>query len=164
VGPDGITPADGNAGPAPAADAHPADPLLSLRDASKSFGAVQAIVHGSIDLYGGEAHALVGENGAGKSTLVKILAGVYQPDTGSLFIDGSPVLLHGPADAQTAGIAVIYQEPTLFPDLSVEENIFMGRQPMRSGRRIDRRLMRAGSAAGFPSPTSRSSRSARRSR
>jgi rhamnose transport system ATP-binding protein len=149
VGPDGITPADGNAGPAPAADAHPADPLLSLRDASKSFGAVQAIVHGSIDLYGGEAHALVGENGAGKSTLVKILAGVYQPDTGSLFIDGSPVLLHGPADAQTAGIAVIYQEPTLFPDLSVEENIFMGRQPMRSGRRIDRRLMRSEAMALF---------------
>jgi rhamnose transport system ATP-binding protein len=85
MGPDGMTPADGNAGPAPAADAHPADSLLSLRDASKSFGAVQAIVHGSIDLYGGEAHALVGENGAGKSTLVKILAGVYQPDTGSLF-------------------------------------------------------------------------------
>ena len=114
MGPDGITPADGNAGPAPVADAHSAGPLLSLRDASKSFGAVQAIVRGSIDLCGGEAHALVGENGAGKSTLVKILAGVYQPDTGSLFIDGSPVLLHGPADAQAAGIAVIYQEPTLF--------------------------------------------------
>ena len=149
MGPDGIAPGDGNTGPVPAADARPADPLLSLRDASKSFGAVQAIVHGSIDLAGGEAHALVGENGAGKSTLVKILAGVYQPDTGSLFIDGSPVLLHGPADAQTAGIAVIYQEPTLFPDLSVEENIFMGRQPMRSGRRIDRRLMRAEAMALF---------------
>ena len=149
MGPDGITPADGNAGPAQPADTHPADPLLSLQDASKSFGAVRAIVHGSIDLFGGEAHALVGENGAGKSTLVKILAGVYQPDTGSLFINGSPALLHSPADAQTAGIAVIYQEPTLFPDLSVEENIFMGRQPMRSGRRIDRRLMRAEAMALF---------------
>jgi len=120
-----------------------AAPVLALRGVSKAFGAVQAIVRGSIELYGGEAHALVGENGAGKSTLVKILAGVHQPDSGSFLIDGSPALLHGPADAQAAGIAVIYQEPTLFPDLSVEENIFMGRQPMRAGRRIDRRLMRA---------------------
>jgi rhamnose transport system ATP-binding protein len=124
-------------------------PVLALRGASKAFGAVQAIACGSIDLYGGEAHALVGENGAGKSTLVKILAGVYQPDSGSFLIDGSPVLLHGPADAQAAGIAVIYQEPTLFPDLSVEENIFMGRQPMRLGRRIHRRLMRAEAMALF---------------
>ena len=126
-----------------------ATPVLALRGASKAFGAVQAIASGSIDLYAGEAHALVGENGAGKSTLVKILAGVYQPDSGSFLIDGRPVLLHGPADAQAAGIAVIYQEPTLFPDLSVEENIFMGRQPMRSGRRIDRRLMRAEAMALF---------------
>jgi rhamnose transport system ATP-binding protein len=124
-------------------------PLLSLRDATKAFGAVQAIAHGSIDLYGGEAHALVGENGAGKSTLVKILAGVYQPDSGSLLIDGSPVQLHGPAGAQAAGIAVIYQEPTLFPDLTVAENIFMGRQPLRAGRRIDGKTMRAQAAALF---------------
>ena len=132
-----------SADPAPGAAAHPAVPLLALRDATKAFGAVQAIVNGSIELYGGEAHALVGENGAGKSTLVKILAGVHQPDSGALLIDGHPVHLHGPADAQAAGIAVIYQEPTLFPDLTVEENIFMGRQPMRSARRIDRRVMRA---------------------
>ena len=141
---------------------------------------MQAIGLGSIELYGGEAHALVGENGAGKSTLVKILASVHQPDSGSLLINGRPVHLHGPADAQAAGIAVIYQEPTLFPDLTVEENIFMGRQPMRSARRIDRRLMRAeamrcssgwgsgstraGSAAGCPSLTSRSWRLARHSR
>ncbi len=92
MGADDIAPTGGDAGPAPAADDPPAVPVLSLQDASKSFGAVQAIVHGSIDLAGGEAHALVGENGAGKSTLVKILAGVYQPDTGSLFIDGSPAL------------------------------------------------------------------------
>ena len=80
---------------------------------------------------------------------MKILAGVYQPDTGTLLIDGSRVPLHGPADAQTAGIAVIYQEPTLFPDLSVAENIFMGRQPLRAGRRIDRRAMRAEAVALF---------------
>jgi rhamnose transport system ATP-binding protein len=124
-------------------------PLLSLRHAVKSFGAVRAVVDGSVDLYGGEAHALLGENGAGKSTVVKILAGVHQPDAGQLLIDGQPVTLHSPAAAQAAGIAVIYQEPTLFPDLAVGENIFMGRQPLRAGRRIDRRLMRERSAALF---------------
>ena len=124
------------AGP-PAAPA-PGRPLLSLVHAAKSFGAVRAVVDGSIDLYGGEAHALVGENGAGKSTVVKILAGVYQPDEGQLLIEGQPVVLPGPAAAQAAGIAVIYQEPTLFPDLTVAENIFMGRQPLLAARRIDR--------------------------
>jgi rhamnose transport system ATP-binding protein len=103
---------------------------------------VQAIVDASIDLYGGEVHGLVGENGAGKSTLVKILAGVYQPDSGELLVNGAPTVLHGPAAAKEAGIAVIYQEPTLFPDLTAAENIFMGRQPLRRGRRIDARQMR----------------------
>jgi rhamnose transport system ATP-binding protein len=125
--------ADGDAGPVP---------LLSVVHAGKAFGAVHAVVDASIELYGGEAHALVGENGAGKSTLVKMLAGVYQPDEGQLLIGGQPVMLAGPAAAQAAGIAVIYQEPTLFPDLTVAENIFIGRQPLRPGRRIDRRLMR----------------------
>ena len=92
-------------------------------------------------LFGGEAHALVGENGAGKSTLVKILAGVYQPDSGTLAVDGQPVVLSGPQAARDAGISIIYQEPTLFPDLTVAENIFMGRQPLRVGRRIDRAAM-----------------------
>jgi rhamnose transport system ATP-binding protein len=132
--------------PGPPADAAP---VLSLRNASKAFGAVRAVVDGSIDLHPGEAHALVGENGAGKSTMVKMLAGVYQPDSGSLLIDGRAVLLHGPADARNAGIAVIYQEPTLFPDLTVAENIFMGRQPLSTGRRIDRRLMRTEALALF---------------
>ena len=124
-------------------------PLLSLRGAAKSFGAVHAIIDGSIDLYGGEVHGLVGENGAGKSTLVKILAGVYQPDSGQLLVSGAPTVLHGPAAAQDAGIAVIYQEPTLFPDLTAAENIFMGRQPLRRGRRIDARQMRAQARALF---------------
>jgi rhamnose transport system ATP-binding protein len=106
-------------------------------------------VDGSIELYPGEAHALVGENGAGKSTLVKILAGVYQPDAGSLLVDGRAITLHGPSMALAAGIAVIYQEPTLFPDLTVAENIFIGRQPLLSGRRIDRRAMRAEAEAIF---------------
>jgi rhamnose transport system ATP-binding protein len=116
-------------------------PRLTLDQAVKAFGAVQALADGSIALFGGEAHALVGENGAGKSTLVKILAGVYQPDSGTLAIDGQPVILNGPNAAREAGISIIYQEPTLFPDLTVAENIFMGRQPLRAGRRIDRPAM-----------------------
>ena len=127
----------------------PAPPLLSLVHAAKAFGAVRAVVDASIDLHGGEAHALVGENGAGKSTVVKMLAGVHQPDEGELLIEGRPTVLTGPAAAQTAGIAVIYQEPTLFPDLTVAENIFMGRQPLVAARRIDRRAMRAQAAALF---------------
>jgi rhamnose transport system ATP-binding protein len=116
-------------------------PLLALEHAQKSFGAVHALVDGSIELYGGEVHGLVGENGAGKSTLVKILAGVHQPDGGRLLIGGEETTLRSPSAAFENGIAVIYQEPTLFPDLSVAENIFMGRQPRVLGRRIDRRSM-----------------------
>ena len=123
--------------------------VLHLRHAAKAFGAVQALTDGSIELYPGEAHGLVGENGAGKSTLVKILAGVYQPDAGELIIDGEPVTFAGPAAVRAAGVAVIYQEPTLFPDLSVAENIFMGRQPVRTGRRIDRAAMSRESVAIF---------------
>ena len=124
-------------------------PLLVLDRASKSFGAVQALIDGSVVLRAGEAHALVGENGAGKSTLVKILAGVYQPDSGELTVDGRPVAFPGPAASRAAGVSIIYQEPTLFPDLTVAENIFMGRQPLRSGRRIDRQEMNKAAADVF---------------
>ena len=116
--------------------------LLALEHAAKSFGSVRALEDGSIELRAGEAHGLVGENGAGKSTLVKVLAGVYRPDAGRLLLDGRELRLGGPAEARAAGIAVIYQEPTLFPDLSVAENIFMGRQPLAAGRRIDGRELR----------------------
>jgi rhamnose transport system ATP-binding protein len=118
-------------------------PVLVLEHATKSFGAVRALEDGSIALFPGEVHGLVGENGAGKSTLVKIFAGVHQPDSGSLKIEGVETRLSSPAAARDAGIAVIYQEPTLFPDLTVAENVFMGRQPLRGGRRIDRRAMQA---------------------
>ena len=86
-----------------------------LRQASKNFGAVQALIDGSVTLYPGEAHALLGENGAGKSTLVKILAGVHRPDGGGLIVDGQPVSFGGPADSRAAGISIIYQEPTCSP-------------------------------------------------
>jgi rhamnose transport system ATP-binding protein len=123
--------------------------VLDLRHAAKAFGAVRALIDGEIELRAGEVHALLGENGAGKSTLVKILAGVHQPDSGTLQVDGREVALHSPAAARAAGIAVIYQEPTLFPDLSVAENMFIGRQPLRSGRRIDARAMRSEAAGVF---------------
>ncbi len=115
-------------------------PLLALRGVSKSFGAVAALREVDLALYPGEAHALVGENGAGKSTVVRILAGVINPDAGTVELDGAAVDFTGPRDARDRGIAVIYQEPTLFPDLSVAENIFMGRQPRRNQRRFDRRI------------------------
>jgi rhamnose transport system ATP-binding protein len=124
-------------------------PLLALKGVSKSFGAVAALRDVRLELHGGEAHALVGENGAGKSTLVKILAGAHAPDAGVMTLDGRPLVLGGPADARAAGIAVIYQEPTLFPDLSVAENIFMGRQPLRGMRRIDSAEMRRRAAELF---------------
>ncbi|WP_419993295.1 sugar ABC transporter ATP-binding protein [Streptomyces boninensis] len=112
-------------------------PILAVQGLSKSFGAVRALTDVTLELHAGEAHALAGENGAGKSTLIKTLAGVHRPDTGEVRLDGTAVAFGGPADARDAGIAVIYQEPTLFPDLSIAENIFMGRQPRRSLRRID---------------------------
>ncbi|TCO54279.1 sugar ABC transporter ATP-binding protein [Actinocrispum wychmicini] len=118
-------------------------PLLEVRGVSKSFGAVAAVAGVSFPLYAGEAHAVVGENGAGKSTIVKVLAGVHRPDSGTLVLAGEPVEFGSPAEAKAAGIAVIYQEPTLFPDLSVAENIVMGRHPRRGLGMIDRAAIRA---------------------
>ncbi|MDH2425365.1 sugar ABC transporter ATP-binding protein [Sphaerisporangium sp. TRM90804] len=118
-------------------------PVLALAGVSKSFGAVRALRDVHLELYAGEVHALAGENGAGKSTLVKTFSGVHRPDEGRILLDGEPVVFAGPADAQHAGVAVIYQEPTLFPDLSVAENIFMGRQPRAALGRIDRAAMRS---------------------
>jgi rhamnose transport system ATP-binding protein len=123
--------------------------ILSLEHASKAFGAIQALEDVSIELYGNEVHGLVGENGAGKSTLVKIMAGVHLPDRGTLRVEGRDTVLPGPAAAREAGIAIIYQEPVQFPDLTVAENIFIGRQPLRAGRRIDQGTMNAEAAAIF---------------
>lgn len=114
---------------------------LQLVQVRKSFGPVAALRSGSLTVHSGSIHALVGENGAGKSTLVKIVAGVYQRDGGDLLLHGESVDFSSTAASKDAGIAVIYQEPTLFPDLSVTENIFMGRQPLGAGRRIDRKAM-----------------------
>lgn len=116
--------------------------LLSLSDASKSFGPVVALADGEIEIRRGEIHALVGENGAGKSTLVKILAGVYSPDAADFRVNGEPVVFRTVADSKAEGISVIYQEPTLFPDLTVAENIFIGRQPKSRFGFISRSKMR----------------------
>jgi len=116
---------------------------LELRDVSKAFGQVVALRSGSLRAEAGSIHALVGENGAGKSTLVKIVAGVHRRDSGDLLLEGRLVDFASTADSKSLGIAVIYQEPTLFSDLSVTENIFMGRQPLGTGRRIDRAAMYA---------------------
>lgn len=118
-----------------------AQPALELRDVAKSFGSVVALRSGSLVVAPGSIHALVGENGAGKSTLIKIVAGVHRRDAGVLRLHGEDVDFGSTAESKAAGIAVIYQEPTLFPDLSVTENIFMGRQPVGRGRRIDRQAM-----------------------
>lgn len=115
----------------------PNTPIIALEGASKSYGAVRASRNVSIALSSGEVRALAGENGAGKSTIVRMLAGVQRPDEGDVLVDGEVTAFHGPADARDAGVAVIYQEPTLFPDLSVAENVMMGRHPLGSGRRID---------------------------
>jgi rhamnose transport system ATP-binding protein len=117
-------------------------PLLELQDASKSYGAVRALRDGNLALRRGEVRALIGENGAGKSTLVKVLGGVVRRDAGDMRVDGASVDFHSPHDARDAGIAVIFQEPTLFPDLSVAENVVMGYHPLGALKRIDRRAMR----------------------
>jgi L-arabinose transport system ATP-binding protein len=101
-------------------------PLLEVRGVGKRFGVVQALSDVTLPIRAGEILALVGENGAGKSTLTRIIEGVYQPDTGDVVIDGAPVRLRAPADAHAAGIRVIHQEPDIFPDLSVAENLFVG--------------------------------------
>lgn len=129
--------------------ATPDTAVLALSGALKTFGPVIALADGTIELRSGEIHALCGENGAGKSTLVKILAGLYTPDEGAFSVAGSPVHFRSVADSKAAGISVIYQEPTLFPDLSVAENIFIGRQPRRRIGLIDHQRMRADAAALF---------------
>lgn len=102
-------------------------PLWELKEISKSFPGVQALSQVSMSIHQGQIHALVGENGSGKSTLAKCLAGVHQPDSGQMLMNGSSVTLNHPLDAREHGVAIIYQEFSLVPTLSVAENIFLGR-------------------------------------
>jgi rhamnose transport system ATP-binding protein len=116
-----------------------ASPVVELRGVRHGFEGVQALRGVSFEVGAGEVVGLIGENGAGKSTLVKILTGVLQPDEGTLLLHGEPVRFGSPRAARHAGIAAMYQEPLIFPDLSVAENIFVGRQPFlrRLGIELD---------------------------
>ncbi|MGZ9225370.1 MAG: sugar ABC transporter ATP-binding protein, partial [Anaerolineales bacterium] len=117
--------------------------ILELKKISKSFSGVEVLHDVSFALHPGEVHALLGENGAGKSTLVKIITGVHQPDHGEIFLKGAPVRFNDARESRQAGIAAIYQELSLFPDLDVAENIFAGRQPVTFGGRVDWRKLYA---------------------
>src|SRR5947209_15450899 len=109
-------------------------PVLEMRHISKTFGAIRALQDVSLSVNAGELHALMGENGAGKSTLMKVLSGAYRPDAGGeILIDGAPVATGDPIKARAHGIAVIYQELSLAPNLTVAQNIFLGNEPRRFG-------------------------------
>ncbi|MFK3983309.1 sugar ABC transporter ATP-binding protein [Micromonospora sp. NPDC050397] len=107
--------------------------ILTMTDIGKHFPGVVALDHVDFRLFPGEVHALMGENGAGKSTLIKVLTGVYRHDHGRIDLDGGQVAFTGPLAAQQAGISTVYQEVNLCPNLSVAENIFIGREPRRFG-------------------------------
>ncbi|MFI1678373.1 sugar ABC transporter ATP-binding protein [Streptomyces sp. NPDC020607] len=114
--------------------------LLRIESIRKTFPGVVALDSVDFDLRRGEVHVLLGENGAGKSTLIKMLSGAYRPDSGRIFAEGREVRINGAQDAERLGIATIYQEFNLVPDLTVAENIFLGRQPRRFGL-VDRKKM-----------------------
>lgn len=103
--------------------------VVEMRNITKEFPGVVALDNVNFECKPGEVHALVGENGAGKSTLMKILSGVYQPDSGEILLDGEPVRIPSPYVAKHLGISIIYQELNLLPDLNVAENVFLGREP-----------------------------------
>ncbi|HFC11271.1 MAG TPA: sugar ABC transporter ATP-binding protein, partial [Anaerolineae bacterium] len=114
-------------------------PLLAIDNISKRFGSTQALADVSLTLREGEIHALLGENGAGKSTLIKILTGIYHADSGTIKLNGRPIRIRNAFDAQAHGIAAIHQEPMIFPDLNVAENIFISHR--NRGRIVNWRKM-----------------------
>lgn len=117
--------------------------ILELKNIVKQFSGVEVLHEVSFSLEQGEVHALLGENGAGKSTLVKIMTGVYQPDAGEIWLNDGQVHFSDTRESRQVGIAAIYQELSLFPDLDVAENIFVGRHPTTRGGRIDWRKLYA---------------------
>jgi len=119
--------------PTLAPDAGGAEPVLRLSGVTKRFGGATALDHVDFDLRPGEIHGLVGENGAGKSTLMKILSGVHAPDEGEIALRGEAVRFGSPAEAKARGIGMIYQELSCMPQLSIAENVFLGRQPTSGG-------------------------------
>ena len=152
---------------------------LHLTGISKRFGAVRAIRNADLTVRTGQVHALVGENGAGKSTMIKIISGVESADTGRIEFEGAEVSISSTTDAMALGIATVYQEPQLFAELTVSENIFTGRE-IRKGGRVDwaaqndegrrtagtagaaRQVRHRGGRRRCPSPSSSRCRSPRR--
>ncbi|WP_430591377.1 sugar ABC transporter ATP-binding protein [Humidisolicoccus flavus] len=120
-----------------------ASPLLTVHSLSKRFGATKALTEVDFSIAAGERVAIMGENGAGKSTLMKLIAGVYSPDSGSMTLGGEPYAPGSPTSAIDAGVATVYQEPSGFPHLTVLENLTMGRQPTRAFGWIDRKAIAA---------------------
>jgi len=116
-------------------------PVLALSHIHKQFPGVKALAGAGLNLYAGEVHTLMGQNGAGKSTLIKVLTGVYTPDSGAIVFDGRPIAPRSTHEAQAIGISTVYQEVNLCPNLSVAENLFIGRYPRRFGM-VDWRAMR----------------------
>ena len=120
--------------------------LLHLKNMSKSFGGVQALDNVTVKVRRGEIHAIVGENGAGKSTLMKIISGALQPDSGSIEFEERQVQFENPRMAAEAGIAMVYQEPIFFKELSVVENIYLGDESKSKSGVLDWDLMTRGAA------------------
>ena len=119
------------------------EPLLDIQHVTKSFGPVLAVDDVSFSVAEGEIHSLVGENGAGKSTVVKMVTGLERPNSGTIKLNGTPRSFSTPIEAHDAGIAVVYQDPKLFPHLDVAENIFMGIYPKNSVGLVSKRRMYA---------------------
>lgn len=115
-------------------------PILEMKKITKLFPGVKALSDVDFRLYKGEIHAIMGQNGAGKSTLIKVLTGVHKQDSGAIFLEGKLIKPNSPLEAQKLGISTVYQEVNLCPNLTVAENIFIGRQPMKHGK-IDWRTM-----------------------
>lgn len=117
-------------------------PVLEARGINKRFGAVVALDNAGLDVEPGEVHVLIGSNGSGKSTLCKIIAGSVIPDTGELLIEGKPAIINSPKDAADSGIGVFYQELSLVPQLSIQENLFLGELPQKGPGFVDRAAMK----------------------
>ena len=119
--------------------------VLEMRDISKNFTGVRALSHVDFTLRKGEIHALMGENGAGKSTLIKVLTGVHEFESGSIHMAGNSnvIVNHSPQEAQANGISTVYQEVNLCPNLTVAENLFIGREPRKFGMSAQENFLRA---------------------
>jgi inositol transport system ATP-binding protein len=122
-------------------------PLLELRGIEKLFPGVKALSDMSFSVKPGSVHVLCGENGAGKSTLCKVINGIHQPDRGEILVNGQPVIMHDPLEARMRKIAMIFQELNFIPELTVEQNLFLGREPVNRFGKIDWKIVRQQTAA-----------------